>query len=265
MTAGRFAGRVAVITGGSSGMGLATAQRWVADGGRAVIGDVSPLPDEVAAGFGPDVRWQHCDVRDEAAQEELVSLALGEFGRVDAAVAGPALIGSPAIVNMDLERWRDILDVTLTGVMLTIKHAARAMVDGGAIVTIASVNARQPGRGVAAYNSAKAGLVMLSKVAAMELAHRRIRVNSVSPGLIETALTTPMLTSGPLMDDWYENTLLGRHGRADEVASLICHLCSDESAFITGEDVTIDGGIHLMRYPDLPTHRGTPLDPVEGA
>lgn len=241
-------------------MALATARRWVADGGQAVLGDIEPLPASIAADFGDAVVWQRCDVTQEDDQAALASLAIEHFGRVDAAIAGPALIGSPALVNMDVERWRQIIDVTLTGVMITIKHAGRVMSDGGAIVTIASVNAMLASKVVGPYNSAKAGVVMLTKVAAMELGPRRIRANAVCPGLIETALTMAMFENRPLVDEWYENTPLGRHGQADEVAALICFLCSDEAGFITGEEITIDGGIHLMRYPDLSVHRGTTLD-----
>jgi NAD(P)-dependent dehydrogenase (short-subunit alcohol dehydrogenase family) len=235
----------------------------MSEGGRVVVGDIAPPGPGENGLLGPNVVFQHCDVRDEEDQRALAALALRQFGRLDAAVAGPALIGAPAIVNMDLGRWKDILDVTLTGVMLTMKHAGRVMAEGGSIVAIASVNARQPGFGVAAYNSAKAGVVMLSKVGALELAHRRIRVNSVSPGLIETALTAGMFVEGPMTRDWYENTPMGRHGQPEEVAALICFLCSDEASFITGEDLSIDGGIHLLRYPNLAKHRGISLDPID--
>jgi NAD(P)-dependent dehydrogenase (short-subunit alcohol dehydrogenase family) len=258
----RFDGRVAVITGGASGMGLATARRWVADGGRAVIGDIA---DEglakVAAELGDDAATLRCDVTSESDQEALVQLALERFGSVDAAVACPAIGSVSAIVNMPVDEWRRTIDVTLTGVMITIKQAGRVMSDGGAMVAIASINASVPGHGMGPYNAAKAGVVMLAQIAALELAPRRIRVNTVAPGLISTGMTTGMLQMPEMLDEWAENTPLVRYGEADEVGALICWLLSSEAAYITGESVIIDGGTHLRRFPDFTKQFGVPLDP----
>ena len=134
------------------------------------------------------------------------------------------------------------------------------MSQGGAMVTIASINAYLPGVGLAAYNAAKAGVVMLSQIAAMELAPRRIRVNTVAPGLIETTMSAGMLELEPMLADWRENTPLVRYGQAPEVAGLICWLLSTEAAYITGESVTIDGGTRTMRFPNFPKHYGVSLE-----
>jgi NAD(P)-dependent dehydrogenase (short-subunit alcohol dehydrogenase family) len=257
----RFANKVAVITGGASGMGLATARRWVADGGKVVIGDVAPEGLGAAATeFGEAAATLRCDVTSEPDQEQLMQLALTRFGSVDAAVACPALGNLSAIVNMPVAEWRQILDVALTGVMITLKQAGRVMSDGGAMVTISSINAYLPGAGLSAYNAAKAGVVMLSQIAAMELSARRIRVNTVAPGLIATAMSAGMLESKEMLADWAENTPLVRYGKADEVAALICWLLSSEAAYITGESVTIDGGTRTMRFPNFPAHMGVSLD-----
>jgi NAD(P)-dependent dehydrogenase (short-subunit alcohol dehydrogenase family) len=258
----RFDGRVAVITGGASGMGLATARRWVADGGRAVIGDIA---DEglaaVGAELGDAVATATCDVTSEPQQAALVQLALDRFGSVDTAVACPATGAVSPIVNMPVEDWRRTVDITLTGVMITMKHAGRVMSEGGAMVAIASINATVPGHGMGAYNAAKAGVVMLAEIAALELAHRRIRVNTVAPGLISTGMTTGMLQMPQMLAEWEENTPLVRYGRADEVGALICWLQSSEASYITGESVIIDGGTHLRRFPDFIKQFGVSLDP----
>jgi NAD(P)-dependent dehydrogenase (short-subunit alcohol dehydrogenase family) len=259
----RFDGKVAVVTGGAAGMGLATARRIVADGGQVAIGD-SDASALAAVGeeLGAAALTLPCDVTSEDDQARLVAACCKTFGRVDLLLAGPARGGLTAIVNMPVDEWRAIIDVTLTGVMLSIKHAARVMRDGGSIVTIASINALQPSKLLAAYNSAKAGVVMLTKGAAMELGHRGIRANTVCPGLIQTALSAPAFESAEVMADWYDNTPLHRHGQPDEVANLICWLLSEEAGFLSGAVVTVDGGITTRRYPDFDHHYGISLDPT---
>lgn len=258
---GRSTGKVAVVTGGASGMGLATVRRIVADGGKVAVGDtdaerLAMVVDEL----GDAVVTVRCDVTSEPDQMRLVEACVDAFGGVDHLVAGPARGGLMAIVNTPVDEWRAIVDVTLTGVMLSIKHAARVMRDGGSIVTIASINALQPSKLLSAYNAAKAGVVALTKSAAMELGHRSIRVNTVCPGLIETALSAPAFESPDVLDDWYTNTPLGRHGQPHEVADLICWLLSDEAAFISAAVVTADGGITTRRYPDFDRLHGIGLD-----
>jgi 3-oxoacyl-[acyl-carrier protein] reductase len=248
----RFADSVAVVTGGASGMGLATARRWVADGGRVAIGDIDePGLKSVGEELGDAVVTVRCDVTSEDDQQALVAAALSAFGRVDAAVACPAIGGLAAIVNMPLDEWRRVLDITLTGVMLTIKHTGRVMREGGAIVTIASVNATRPGPGFAAYNSAKAGVTMLTQIAAQELAPRGIRVNGVAPGLIRTPMAQPAIDDPAMIADWRDNTPLGRHGEPAEVAALICWLLSAEASYVTGDTIAVDGGTHTRRLPDM--------------
>ena len=257
----RFDGRVAVITGGASGMGLASARRWVADGGRVVLGDIADdALAAVAKELGDSAAALRCDVTSESDQAALMHLALDRFGRVDAAVACPAVGNTVAIVNTPVEEWRHTIDVTLTGVMITIKQAGRVMSDGGAMVAIASINASVPGYGMGAYNAAKAGVVMLAQIAALELAPRGIRVNTVAPGLISTGMTAGMLQLPEMLADWADNTPLVRYGEADEVGGLICWLLSSEASYVTGESVIIDGGTHLRRFPDFPKHVGVSLE-----
>jgi 3-oxoacyl-[acyl-carrier protein] reductase len=131
-----------------------------------------------------------------------------------------------------------------------VQAAARVMRDGGAIVTIASLNAVQAARGMAAYCAAKAGVVAVTEVAALELGPRRIRANAVAPGLVRTAATEPLWQLPSLIDDYEENTTLGRHATPDEIAAVVAFLASDDAAFISGANHLVDGGAHLNRYPD---------------
>lgn len=145
-----------------------------------------------------------------------------------------------------------MLDTNLTGPFLTIKHAARRMGAGGSIVVTASLNAVQPGVGMSAYCSTKAGVAMLTQVAALELGPAGIRVNAVGPGLVRTPLTEGIFSLPPVVDGYVENTPLGRHAAPEEVAGIVTFLASDEAAYVSGSLYLIDGGAHTMRYPDIP-------------
>lgn len=238
--------RVAVVVGGASGIGAATAARLAADGYAVTVADRTPGQGVVT-----------CEVTDEAAVEALFDGVVAERGRLDAVVncAGTSTFG--AVVEHDAAEFRSVVDVCLTGAFLVLKHAGRHLVRlgaGGSLVSVASLNATQPGPGLAAYCSAKAGLVMLTKVTALELGRHGVRVNAVSPGLVVTPLTAPAMDVPGVREDYVENTPLGRPGTVEEVAAACAWLCGEESAWTTGTDVELDGGAHLMRYPDLPGH-----------
>lgn len=259
---GRFDGQVALITGGASGLGLATARRYVSEGGRAVLGDLDKNGlAEVAQELGDAVVACPCDVVSEADQAALVACALARFGRLDHVLASAGIAAAAGLLHTSAETWRRVLDIDLTGVFLTLKQAGRVMGEGGSIVTVASVNGRLPAPGHGAYNTAKAGVIMLSVTAAMEFGPRGIRVNAISPGLIETPIAVRSLGNPDVLADWTDNTPLRRHGQPAEVAALACWLFSAESSFITGEAIGIDGGLHGRRFPQLWKTLGLPLDP----
>ena len=244
-------GRVAIVTGGATGIGRAIAARIVADGGRVVVGDVRDEPlQELGVALGDAGAVTHCDVTDEDDMEALAALAVDRFGSLDIAVANAGGGIGTRIVDHSLDDWRRVLDLSLTGCFLTIRAAARVMADGGSIIAIASLNAVQPARGVAAYCAAKAGVVALADVAALELGPRGIRVNTVAPGLVRTPSTEPMWSVPGLVEGYEENTALGRHAMPDEIAAAVAFLASDDAAFITGTTLLVDGGAHHLSYPD---------------
>ena len=156
-----------------------------------------------------------------------------------------------ALTDIDVSEWRRVLDINLTGVFLTVKHAAQRMDDGGSIVITASLNAVQPGPGMAAYCSSKAAVAMLAEVAALELGPKRIRVNAVAPGFVRTPLTEPSFALSGITDGYVENTPMGRYAQPEEIAGLVAYLASDEASFISGSLQLIDGGAHTKKYPDL--------------
>jgi 3-oxoacyl-[acyl-carrier protein] reductase len=232
--------RVAVVVGGASGIGAACARALADDGSAVVVADL---------GDGADVV---CDVTSEEAVTALFDGVVASHGRVDVVVNSAGTSTLAAVVDHDLAEWRRVVDVCLTGAFLVVKHAGRVLGAGGSITSVTSLNARQPGGGLAAYCSAKAGLAMLTQVSALELGPRGIRVNAVSPGLVRTPLTAPALDIDGIEADYLANTPLGRSGTPEEVAEAVV-FCS-RAAWLTGEVMDLNGGAHLMRYPDLLGH-----------
>lgn len=248
---GRLAGRVAVVTGAANGIGRAVARRFVAEGAQVVGGDIDEASlDALGTELGDAFAGVRCDVTVEDDVRALVERA----GPLDVAVANAGGAVPGEIVDLAAADWRRVVDLSLTGVFLTVKHAGRVLRDrgaGGSIVNLASLNAIQPGRGLAAYCAAKAGVVALTEVAALELGSAGIRVNAVAPGLVRTSATEPIWSVPGAVEAYLENTPIGRYARPEEVAGLVLFLASDEAAFVSGSLYGIDGGAHTLRYPDL--------------
>lgn len=249
---GRLDGKVALVTGGASGIGLASVRRFAAEGARVVVGDLDG--DGLAAldeELGDDGTTLACDVTSEEQVEALAQLALDRFGALDVAFANAGIGSAQRLVDADLSEWSKVLEVNLTGPFLTIKHAARRMTDGGSIVVTASLNAVQAGPGMGAYCSSKAGVAMLVQVAALELGPRGIRVNAIGPGFVRTALTEGAFLLPPIVEGYEENTPMRRHAVPEEIAGMVAYLASEEASFVSGSLQLIDGGAHTMRYPDI--------------
>jgi len=232
--------RVIVVVGAASGIGEATARRLAAWGDTVVAADLAQ-----ADGI------ERVDVTDEDSVAALLDAVVERHGGFHGVVNCAGVSTLAAITEHDAAEFRRVVDVCLTGAFLVLKHAGRRVSDGGSLVSLTSLNARQPGTGLAAYCAAKAGLVSLTEVAALELAPRRVRVNAVAPGLVITPLTAPAMDIPGVRDGYLENTPLGRSGEPDEIAGAIRFLLSDEAAWMTGETMELNGGAHLQRYPDL--------------
>ena len=229
----RFAGKRALVTGGTSGIGLATAQRLEAEGARVVI-------------LGRDASIR-ADVRDQAQVEDGVRAAVADLGGLDIVIHSAGVYRYLPFLNIEVEDWDDMIAVNLRGTFLVGRAAARALVaqgTGGAIVNLSSIaairsDAVEP---AAHYNASKAGILSLTKQMAAELAAHRIRVNAVLPGPIDTPMLT-MMEHPESAAAWLETAVpLKRVGEAEEVAALICFLASDEAAYITGVGYLCDGG-----------------------
>lgn len=227
--------RVAVVLGGASGIGAACAVALEADGCTVVVGDL------------PSV-----DVTGEDSVASFLDGVVADHGRVDVVVNSAGVSTLMPVADHDVAEFRRVVDVNLTGGLIVIKQATRVLAAGGSITSLTSLNARQPGAGMAAYCSAKAGLAMLTEVAALELGSRGIRVNAVSPGLVVTPLTEPAMAIPGIEEDYLANTPLGRAGTPTEIASAVVWISRAE--WLTGEVLDLNGGAHLMRYPDLLGH-----------
>lgn len=254
MTEQRLAGRVALVTGAASGLGRAIVTRYVTEGARVLAADIddaglATLVDEI----GEMVIAHHCDVTSESDVAAAVTGAVDGFGRLDIAVANAGAGTGSLLIDHDLAEWRRIVDLCLTGAFLTVKHAGRVLVEqgSGSIVVTASLNAIQPGRGMGAYCSAKAGVAMLTEVAALEMGPSGVRVNAIAPGLVITGATAPLRDIPGVVDEYVENTPLGRYGEADEIAQVAAFLASDQASYMNGAFLSVDGGARTRRYPDV--------------
>jgi len=249
----RFADKVAVITGGASGIGRQSARTLVEDGARVVLGDANEaLLAEAADELGDACATVSCNVVEEADIERLVATAVDTFGRLDIGLNCAGLGALGPITDLPVEQWDLVLDVCLKGVFLAVKHEARAMRDagiGGVIVNIASINARQPGQGMAAYCSAKAGVEMLTRVAAMELGPAGIRVCGIGPGLVDTPLTQYQRDMPAFRDGYLANIPMGRVGQPTDIAAAVAFLASDDASWVSGDTLYVDGASLTRGYP----------------
>ena len=254
MITGRFSGKVATITGGASGIGLAIARRFIAEGGRVVANDIAA--DRVAAlqaeiGAGGIAMLGDVTREDDVAQ--LFATALDRFGAVHASfhVAGANRGGY--IARMVEADWDFTVDLCLKGVMFAMKHAAQAMLKagGGAMVNIASLNAHVPMHAGSAYAAAKAGVEMLTKNGALELTPAGIRVNAILPGLVQTPLTQRLFDNPDVHAAFMARIPQGRAAQPDEIAAPALFLASDDASYVSGASLLVDGAWAVSGYPDM--------------
>jgi NAD(P)-dependent dehydrogenase (short-subunit alcohol dehydrogenase family) len=256
---GRLDGKVAVITGAASGIGAATASLFVAEGAKVVIGDLQDeVGERLAASLGDGARYRHCNVAREPQVADLISTAIDTWGRLDVLYNNAGFVGaSGPFETTSVDEYDLTMDVLLKSVFLGIKHASPIMKaqGSGSIISTASVCGLAAGIGPHVYTVAKAGVVMLTKSAALEMAEHNVRVNCICPGYI----ATPLAAGAPLGRDVDRaahrvDKLRGfnqgaqpleRSGEAADVANVALFLASDASAWMTGTAQVIDGGLTL--------------------
>ncbi|NDD97710.1 MAG: SDR family oxidoreductase [Acidimicrobiia bacterium] len=249
----RLTDRTAFITGASSGIGAAIAERYLSEGANVVAVDLDPTGVNALAARHPDrVLALRADVTDETSMTEAVNGGTRRFGPFHVVVANAGAGTYGLIREHDTADWKRIIDLCLVGVFITLKTTADHTADGGSVITISSLNAIQPSAGMSAYCAAKAGVAMLTRVAAMEMGARGIRVNTIAPGLVNTNATAGMFAVPEVVRQFEENASLGRHASPEEVASVAAFLASDDSSYMSASFVSVDGGGNTGRYPTLP-------------
>ncbi len=253
---GMLDGKVAVITGGASGIGRAGAIRFAAEGARVVIADIQEdAMSRVGEEIGGD-RWLgvRADMTDEAQVEAMVGRAVERFGRVDIGLFCAGTGGGGPVHELDSAVFDRVIKLNVYGVFYSVKHVAKQMVDqgtGGSLIAIASLNARQVAEGFTAYCTSKAAVAMMMQNAALDLGRHGIRANSIGPGLVETPLSAQLWQNEAIRDAFIAETPMGRYCQPEEVADLALYLASDASSFMTGQTLYLDGGQSLKKYPEM--------------
>ena len=250
---GRVAGKVALITGAASGLGAESARRLAREGASVVLTDLAieageALADEIADAGGAALFLEQ-DVTDEAGWIAVVDQAMDRFGRIDVLVNSAGISGSGgALLETTYAAWRQVLAINLDGTFLGMHTVAPVMVEagGGSIINLSSILGKVGSAGAPAYCASKGGVLMLTKATALELAPAGVRVNSVHPGFIETPMVSNVLhqaeNGNEMRDMIISRHAMGRLGVPREIADGIVFLASDESSFMTGAELVIDGG-----------------------
>ena len=258
--------QVAVITGGISGLGRASALRYAAEGARVVVADINAerganAAAEMSSG-GASIEFIQVDVTSKESQQALFDDVVSRYGQVDTVLAAAGVSSSGYISgevseveaepeermfhNRTLEDWEKVMAVNVTGVMLTNQIAIKHMLangNAGSIVNIASIAGRRPLPGASDYCVSKAAVIMLTQTVATEYSTSNIRVNAIGPGFIETPMTANIRQSPEWMETVMQMTPMQRMGQANEIASTALFLASDESSYFTGQTLFPNGGM----------------------
>jgi NAD(P)-dependent dehydrogenase (short-subunit alcohol dehydrogenase family) len=249
----RLQGKTAIVTGGGSGIGRATAIRFAKEGAKVVVGDIDTAGGEETVTLIKEREGKaifvQTDVSDSKQVKQLINTATDSFGSLHI-MFNNAGIGNSEVRSVELseEEWDHVVDINLKGVFLGIKYAVPEIIKagGGAIINTSSLLGLKGQKYMSAYNASKAGVVVLTKNAALEYGKYNIRVNAIAPGVIDTKI----------IENWKQNewkwpiiskaNALGRIGTPDEVANAVVFLASDEASFITGTTLSVDGGGHTF-------------------
>ncbi|MCD9021567.1 SDR family NAD(P)-dependent oxidoreductase [Cohnella silvisoli] len=245
----RLKDKVALVTGGSQGIGRAIATRFAAEGAKVAVAGLGKEALEETATYLQSLGGQaiaiEADVRFRTDVDRLVENTLQEWGRIDVLVNNAGVNRTASFLEITEEDWDWHLDINLKGTFLVSQRVAQEMVkhgNGGSIIQMSSVNGLAAEADQAHYNAAKGGINLLAMSMAVELAKHGIRVNSLCPGFIETQLTKPLIDNPPAIAEYLKTIPMNRVGQPEEIASAALFMASDESRYMTGHCMVIDGG-----------------------
>jgi NAD(P)-dependent dehydrogenase (short-subunit alcohol dehydrogenase family) len=243
-----FTDKVAIVTGGSTGIGRAVSLLFARHGAKVVIGDVNPAGRETVATIereGGTALFVETDVRNAQQVQNVVATAVEKYGGLHCAFNNAGVLPTGALLaDAEEEAFDQVIAVDLKGVFLSMKYEIQHMLKagGGAIVNTASVAGIIAEPGISAYVAAKHGVIGLSKAAALEYASQGIRINALAPGLVETAMTKAWFDDPDIRSHFLANTPIGRFAQPEEMAGMVLFLCSDSASFAAGQVFVVDGG-----------------------
>lgn len=236
-------GKVAIVTGGSSGIGKSIVERFAREGAEVIIADVNEEKGKALEDEVNDARFKKCDVSSYENVKEVVDETVEEFGKLDIMVNNAGIGAVEGIDDMDVEDYEKIRSIDLDGVVYGCKAATPHLKETeGNIINMASIYGLVGDVGSTAYNAAKGGVVNLTRSVADDLAPHNVRVNSICPGFVETPMTEEVKEDEEFIDHIENQTPLGRMADPEEISSVAAFLASDEASYITGENIAVDGG-----------------------
>jgi 3alpha(or 20beta)-hydroxysteroid dehydrogenase len=244
-------GKIAIVTGAARGMGASHARHFAACGAKVVLADVLDAEGQaVADDLGDSACYVHLDVTSETDWDNAVRMALARFGRLNVLVNNAGVQPIKLMADMSVEEFRRCLDINAVGQFIGIKAVTDAMTaaGGGSIVNISSTNGYVGAAAMSAYTSSKFAVRGLTRCAALELGHSGIRVNSVHPGGVDTAMTRDPAWEGQDSSAFFATLPVPRIGQPDDISRMVAWLASDESAYATGAEFLVDGGLLAGRY-----------------
>lgn len=248
-------GKVAMVTGGATGIGFACAEALVEAGARVMIcARREDVLKESAAALGEKADWVACDVGDEASVDAAVKTTVERCGGIDLAVNSAGTGAAGPLLKMSTEMWDATLTTNLTGLFYCVRAQANAMVEagrGGSIVNVSSIAGLLPHPWMSPYCVSKAGVDMLTRCAAEELGEHEIRVNAVQPGVVKTPMASMLSDNEISREEYLRRMPISRIGRPEDVGQLVSFLLSDDASWITGQVIGVNGGHDLRGGPDL--------------